>query len=212
MTLRMTQFGLAILIAAALAMSVVAQTTQPADKDTKSKGAASVLDQLQGNMKKTPPTTQPATNTGASNVMDKLEGQIQRNPMIEPAQQPTGTVRPSPSIRMNVDPAVLGVAPGMEPPKLRREGDFVISRRGRLVPSSDGRHAMFIFESDGTTMSDAPMVLVPCQTLQSMEDLVAERGERIVFVMSGQILEYRGMNYLLPTMMKLDIDRGNLDK
>lgn len=211
----MTMHKCAMVIAASTAL-VMAVTTLAQDKAAESAEgteATSVLDQLQGQMRQQPATQpKPTEKPGAADVMDDVQKDIQRNPMIEPAQQPGGASRPSPAIRTNVDPAVLGVAPGMTPPKLRREGDFVISRRGRLVPSTDGARAMFVFESDGTEMSDPPMVLVPCQTLQSMEDLVSERGARIVFVLSGQILEYRGMNYLLPTMMKLDIDRGNLDK
>jgi len=176
---------------------------------------------MQQQMKKAPDapaTTQPAAapaatmpaESGKPGVLDKLQQQMQANPMIEATESASGGAKPKPAIRVGIDPKVLGIAPGMDAPKLRREGDFVINRRGRLVPSSDGLHALFHFESDGSAMADPPMVLVPCQTLQSMEGLIQERGDRIVFMLSGQVLEYRGVNYLLPTMMKLDIDRGNL--
>ena len=39
--------------------------------------------------------------------------------------------------------------------------------------------------------------------LESMEDLVRERGENILFILSGQITTYHGANYVMPTMMKL---------
>jgi hypothetical protein len=69
---------------------------------------------------------------------------------------------------------------------------------------------LFAFEADDMSMQDPPMVLVPCQILESMEQQVRQRGDRVVFVLSGQVLQYRGVNFLLPTMMKIDIDRGNL--
>ena len=54
------------------------------------------------------------------------------------------------------------------------------------------------------------MILQACQLLQTMEDIVQQRGDTVVFLISGQIHTYRGANYLLPTMMKLAIDQGNL--
>jgi hypothetical protein len=71
-------------------------------------------------------------------------------------------------------------------------------------------HVLFVFESDEKDAPEAPMILVPCQWLQSMEDIVRDRGERVVFKVSGQVLAYRGLNYLLPTMFTVDFDRGNL--
>ena len=107
---------------------------------------------------------------------------------------------------------VGGVAPGTDEPKLKREGEYIRMRRGRIVPSPQGEHILFVFEADGPEMADPPMALVPCQTLASMEEQVRRLGERAVFVVSGQVLEYRGVNHLLPTMMKLAINRGNLRK
>jgi hypothetical protein len=43
-----------------------------------------------------------------------------------------------------------------------------------------------------------------------MEDTVDRRGDTTVFILSGQVHTYRGANYLLPTMMKVAVDTGNL--
>lgn len=126
-------------------------------------------------------------------------------------EEPTGAAHGAPG-GVSMERGVLGVAPGQEQPKLRREGEFVVNRRGRVVPSPNGRDTLFAFEADSDTASEPPMVLSPCQTLQNMEDIVRERGDKIVFILSGQVLVYRGVNYLLPTMMKLAIDRGNLEQ
>lgn len=150
----------------------------------------------------------------AAEVVDQMMKQIQKNPLIEPSERPTqpqtesNPISPTPSVE--IDPRVIGIAPGMVQPKLRREGEFVVNRRGRITRSVDGRHLLFVFDSDSKAVQDPPMILVPSQILQNMEDLVLERGDKIIFTLSGQVLSYRGANYLLPTMMKLAVNRGNL--
>jgi hypothetical protein len=163
-----------------------------------------------------------AADDDAARVMHDLVSQMKKNPLIEPTDAPASkqtdsAVNPDKTpgyqpVRVGVDPNIVGTAPGVKgkAPKLRREGEFVISRQGRLVRSDDGLHTLFVFDADAEKSPETPMALVPCQMLQSMEDLVGQRGEQIRFIVSGQILVYRGVNYLLPTMMTLAQDRGNL--
>jgi hypothetical protein len=56
------------------------------------------------------------------------------------------------------------------------------------------------------------MYMMPCQMLEDMERIVAERGDSIVFIVSGKVYVYRGSNYLLPNLMKLAPHRGNLEQ
>lgn len=164
----------------------------------------------------------------AQDVMNNLMEQMKNNPMIEPTTPAgqggttgstgsvplpstgAGAAGPGQTAGVRVDPNIVGTAPGAEPAKLRREGEFVISRKGRLVRSGDGMHTLFVFDADSKDSPEAPMAVVPCQMLQSMEDLMGQRGDQIQFILSGQILVYRGVNYVLPTMMTLAEDRGNL--
>jgi len=111
---------------------------------------------------------------------------------------------------VEIDSAVLGVAPGQDPPQLRREGEFIVNRTGRVVRSSDGAHVLFIFDADDKESPEPPMILMPCQLLESMERIITERGEDVEFVLSGEVFVYRKHNHLLPTMMKIAVDRGNL--
>ena len=118
---------------------------------------------------------------------------------------------PTPGRIDQPDPRIIGIAPGGATPKLRREGEFVLSRRGRLV-RAEGGQLLFAFDADSDKADETPMVLMPCRLLQNMEEMSQEHGERTVFILSGQIFIYRGANHLLPTMMKPSIDRGNLQK
>ncbi len=159
-----------------------------------------------------PPGGMPDSEAIEQQLMDQLE----KNPVIYPTQ-PTGQDAtenhdvPLTAGADDVDPRVLGVAPGSERPKLRREGEFIVDRRGRIVQATNGRQMLFVFEADSSTAPEPPMVMTPCQMLQNMEDIVRERGDNVVFVLSGQVLVYRGVNYMLPVMMKMAIDRGNLE-
>ncbi len=153
------------------------------------------------------PATQPATAPSSDQVMQGMEKLIEKNPAIEPSYRHDTPKRDSTTI----NPAVLGTAPGEQPVKLRREGEFIVGRLGHLTHGT-GTQFLFVFDADSQNAPEAPMILLPCETLQSMEDLVQERGDRVVFKLSGQILTYRGANYLLPTTMILERDKGNLGR
>ncbi len=149
----------------------------------------------------------------AEDVMEQMLQQQHQSPTIaptvRPGDEPTRRGKP-PTASVKVDSSVLGIAPGGKQPTLRREGEFIVSRRGRLVRSPDGAHMLYVFDADDKDSPEAPLVILPCQMLQSMEDIVQQRGDRVVFILSGQITAYRGANYVMPTMMKLAIDRTNV--
>jgi hypothetical protein len=89
------------------------------------------------------------------------------------------------------------VAPDAPVLHVVREGTHVIKRTGRLNHSSDGQQASFTFDSDGKTMADPPMIILPNLTLQSMEAAVASKTADVHFRVSGTVTEYKGRNYIL---------------
>ena len=164
-------------------------------------------------------STQPATTApSAKSVQEQMLGDLRDNPLLGPGENdPAGTGRKGDA---SFDPGVLGVAPaaeGQEDPakqsalNLRRDGEFLVDRRGRVVPDPLGQRSMFVFEADAPDSQEPPMILMPCQMRQNMEDLVSKRGDTVVFIVSGQVYAYRGTNHLLPTMFRLEVDRGNLE-
>jgi len=162
-----------------------------------------------------PPTPQPATDEAqAELMMDDLLDSRQAAPIIEPqADLPVdypGIRVGAPASRVDIDPAVLGIAPGEDPPPLRREGEFVVNRRGRLIRTSDGGYLLFVFEADTQHSPELPMVVQACQLLETMENTVEKHGDSTIFILTGQVNTYHGANYLLPTMMKIAFDKGNL--
>jgi len=119
-----------------------------------------------------------------------------------------------PTAEPEADESVLGPAPGQgeSEGQLRREGDFIVERRGHLARAEDSNRLLFVFEADDKQSAEPPMILQPCKTLQTMERIVQQRGERVQFVLSGQVHTYRGRNYLLPTMMKIAERTGSVEE
>jgi hypothetical protein len=89
------------------------------------------------------------------------------------------------------------VAPSAPVVNVLREGTFLVDRIGRLSRTADGSQAEFVFESDGTSMQDPPLVIVPNLKLQQMEDAVTNAIKDPRFRVSGTLTEYRGRNYIL---------------
>jgi len=143
----------------------------------------------------------------AEDVLNELLQRRNENPLIEPAR-PVDPTPPEP----DAEPGrKIGVAPGAKNTRLMREGQFVLTRRARMVRAAGGATPWVLsFEADTDGMADPPMFVMPCRMLEDMEKIVGERGDSVTFIVSGQAFVYRGANYLLPTLMKLAPDRGNL--
>jgi hypothetical protein len=149
------------------------------------------------------------------NLTDKRTDPAPIEPTVKPAPGSSSGSGPggnneAPSI---TNPA--GTAPDLKPGQLRREGEFLVNRRGRVVRGASGGsggNVLFVFEGDGEKSPEAPMVLLPCQKTQGLEDIVRDRGDRAVFIVTGQVFTYHGANYFLPTITKEDFDHGNLKR
>ena len=134
----------------------------------------------------TRPTTRPAS---PDQVMDDLlkPAATQPAPLAEP---PTGQAIDKTSGRGAVAPNAPAVA-------VMREGTYIVDRVGRLGRTPDGSQAQFIFTSDGKTLKDPPLLILPNLKLQQMEDVAKGANRDVPFRITGMITEYRGRNYIL---------------
>lgn len=159
-------------------------------------------------------------NADPADLMDDMLSDSRpssRRPSTSPIQSAT---------TQSLDEALRGVNPDeQEPVVLRREGEYLVNRAGRLVRGiatlgdagqgaadlgSAATGIMFAFEADGPNEAEPPMVLMPCKLLELMEDTVVERGDQVVFLVSGRVHTFRGANYLLPTTMRIRLQPDNL--
>lgn len=166
------------------------------------------------------PTSQPAVTSAPSEADDEMnpprepspseilkalmkDNDAPPRPLVLPSQ-PGQTVR-----NKQVDPSVLpanAVAPIT--PRLYPDGYRIVDRPGRL--SREGDYYVFSFESRGEGPAELPMRLLPNRLLEDMEIATAGSSTPIVFLVSGELTEYHGVNYLLVQKLLTRPEMGNL--
>ncbi|MEO0514455.1 MAG: hypothetical protein AAF086_04075 [Planctomycetota bacterium] len=155
-------------------------------------------------------------NGGLADPIDLMEAML--DDRAEAPRRPDTAPVASP-LNEELDEALQGIKPKTEAEeKLLREGEYLVNRPGRLVRGLGGlvggeaSNVLFAFEADGQdpAAAEAPMLIMPCKLLELMEDNVVERGDQVVFIVSGRVYTYRGANYLLPSTVRLRYDLGNL--
>ncbi len=131
----------------------------------------------------------PASSPSAEQHMDRL--------LTSPpaSGQPLAPHSAGPTIDTTTGKAA--VAPDAPPLPVVREGTHLVNRSGRLNHSSDGQQAIFTFDTDGKTMGDPPMIILPNLKLQAMEGAVLSKASDVHFRISGNVTEYKGRNYIL---------------
>ncbi len=151
---------------------------------------------VEGGKPVVPPAASPK-DKAADDVLNELLKKRADSPLIEGTRN-----------EAVAKPGETAVKPGG---KLRREGQFIVTRRARMVATNSGiAQWMVTFEGDKDGMQDPPMYLMPCQMLEDMERTVKQNGDSVVFIISGQIFVYKSNNYLLPTLSVVAPKRGNL--
>jgi hypothetical protein len=177
---------LCLILSATVASSLYAQTTQP------------VL---------LPP--KPAT-PNASTQPSQLPPEQMLNQMLRPnnsGPKPLQPVVNPPDVDKTSGKAA--VAPAATTQQLRREGDWIRDKVGRLTKGSDGQTWEFTFDSDGRTMQDPPVVILPNLKLMQMENAVTGSNRDLKFRVTGMVTEYKGRNYILLEKAMVESDTGN---
>lgn len=90
------------------------------------------------------------------------------------------------------------------------DGVFFRPRRGRIVHSPTGAIA-FAVNNDLDQNSTVPvsLTIMPSQGLALIERLLDAHGGESEFIVSGRIYLYRNQNFLLPSMVQLQLDTSS---
>ncbi|WP_432799841.1 hypothetical protein [Poriferisphaera sp. WC338] len=197
---------IAITLSLSLPLGAQSSATQPSD--------AAETPATEPTSEKAVPTQTEQAADESDQIMRQLLLKRKKPPVIEPSRRPEVDLElpetpTMPAATVNIDPSVLGIAPGEEAPPLLVDGTFIVNRRGRLIRSPEGLQ-IFVFESDARENPERPLILQPCKKLEGMETIVQELGDKVVFTLSGQVFLYRNNNYLLPTLFTVDYDRDNI--
>jgi hypothetical protein len=138
------------------------------------------------------PTTAPSTRPAAQ-AADQL-----LNQMLRPADQAARPLVPVPDTDVrDLTTGRSAIAPGAPSMNLLREGSFVVDRTGRLARAKDSSGFEFVFDADGRTLRDPPMLILANSKLQVMEDSVKNANRDLRFRITGVVTEYRGRNGVL---------------
>jgi hypothetical protein len=143
-------------------------------------------------------TTQPSDNGGAAPTTQPLSADQMLSNMLRPTASDTAAPLRSQGGPPAVD-AKSGngaLAPNAPSIRLLREGDDIVDRVGWVQKSSDGQEE-FVFDSDGRTLHDPPVILLPNLMLMLMENKVGSNSDQLRFRITGTVTEYRGRNYVL---------------
>jgi hypothetical protein len=147
-------------------------------------------------------TTQPAPPTGMDN--ERVDREMQRLLRAggPPPGRPLQPVRDEPTVDKTSGPGA--VAPGAPTTSVMREGSLIVDRMGRITRTADGQHLEFTFESDGKSMRDAPVLLLPNLKLMAVEDELSRTSRDLRFRITGIVTEYRGRDYVLLEKVVID--------
>ena len=144
-------------------------------------------------------TTRPA---GSSAATTRPAGKSAEE-MLNQLLRPTGEPKPAPGAAtvetgaVDATSGTAAVAPGAPAVTVMREGTDIVNRVGRITRSADGQQWEFTFESDGRTMLDPPVIILPNLNLMKMESTVSGMSRDMRFRVTGEVTEYRGRNYIL---------------
>lgn len=83
---------------------------------------------------------------------------------------------------------------------------FLLRQSGRVV--RDTGVWTFHPDNDVESLSGRPLVLMPCQNLSRIEQLASSQGSSIKFIVSGRVLSYKGVAFLIPTLYQVARDAG----
>lgn len=133
-------------------------------------------------------TTKPAAGVGSAD--DVLKD------LLKPTRSTAQPLMPEPSGPKTNAATVRTVSPGGEALNLIREGTYLHDRVGRLTRTTDSQNELTL-ESDGKSLKDPPMLILPNLKLQEMEKYIQNTSKDLRFRVTGQITEYNGRNYIL---------------
>ena len=134
-----------------------------------------------------------AQQDSQSSPADKSQEQVLQELLKDPTPQPI-TQADQGSDEVTI-PSVQPVDPKAKVPLIIREGDWVINRLGRFHADPKGS-PLFVYEADGTALTEPPLVLLPSRKLELMEQLAKQRPDA-KFLVTGEITAYHGRGYLL---------------
>ena len=196
--------GLAMAAALCLALSAPAQEPPPTGQETDDPPAKETTETTPppAEAPQEDPVAEPRTPAQPS-AEDIIKAFQQERPQVVPIL-PAG---PEDEAGVRTEPAD---GDGPKPRPRLPDGAMLFDRIGRVV--QEGHWWVFVFESDNQSYAEAPMKLLPNQTLERMVRESRGGMDPVVFIVTAEVTDFKGENYLLPRKVLSKRDLGNFKK
>lgn len=144
---------------------------------------------------KSAPPAAPSPPASATPPAPKPEDLLRE---LEAARRQRPTIKPTVpgSVVQGLPGAVRGGTNAVTAGRLVRQGTFLLSRRGTVSKLPDGA-VIFTFDPDENGAAERPMELLPNTNLQNLERIAARADATARFNVSGQVMAFKGRNYLI---------------
>lgn len=145
-----------------------------------------------------PKTTPPAAPTPPSSATPPAPKPEDLLRELEAARRQRPTIKPTVpgSVVQGLPGAVKGGNNSVMGGRLVRQGTFLLSRRGTVSKLPDGE-VLLTFDPDEHGAAERPMPLLPNTNLQNLERIADRADPTARFNISGQVMAFKGRNYLL---------------
>jgi hypothetical protein len=92
------------------------------------------------------------------------------------------------------------------------DGYFLVDRTGRLAQEGEWWVFKFVSDNNPASAPNPPMRLLPNQMLERMIRESQGAGRGVEFIISGEVTDFMGENYVLLRKLMRKRDLGNLSK
>lgn len=196
--IRLSQWMTSLSCVAVAGIWVATIAAQEKQSDDRSGGAAASVDEAKPSSEEEPASP---VQPDAEDIIRQLrEDRSPPMPILPVGRGEEGTGR----ARRTFDP----VSPNAQLEPLLPEGGYLVDRTGRLVRS--GKWWTFVMEGKSQVVRSRPIRILPSRLLVTMEQAAANAGGDVQFVVSGEITEYDGDNYVLLRKVLIQRGAGNL--
>ena len=204
-----TRLALALLLGTACVVVSASARAQEAPPEEKPKGPPPAETEQQE-----PPQTDDAKDQrqteGPDDASVPTPAKVSAEDVLKAFQKDRPTRVPiAPSGAFDETPLEVG-PPGTGTSRRLPDGFFLVDRVGRVV-KTEGWYA-FTFEGYNESHPEPPMKLLPNQLLEQMVLESDSAADSTVFIVSGEVTEFIGENYLLLRKLLRRRNLGNLEK
>jgi hypothetical protein len=149
------------------------------------------------------PATQPADRSPTEATAEDILREFQKE---RPRAVPLLPTPPEDESITRIESPVDGDMPAVHLP----DGYFLVDRVGRLTQIGDWWLITFVSDNNPLESPDPPMRLLPNRMLERMVRESQGAARSVEFVVSGEVTEFMGENYLLLRKLMRRRDLGNL--